>query len=612
MADDNVDPERIVKVEIFNGEIWAQTPYGNQYYFRRLGARWDKKRELWHMPLSLDMCRNLRKFFDKELQIGKKLNAWARDAIAEENALAEMVKAGEAKLDKLGNHQRLVEAMSTRTYQQVGAKFIAKQRQALIADEPGLGKTLEAIAGLIEADCWQGLILVAAPLTSLRPVWDTELKKYAPDAYTVIGVPQKRDSAYARGVIIQQWVEHYLDNPESPHILVVNPEMVRDAKKKYQLLCELEFQALVLDESHKYLSGVKGKQDVTQVGKGILGLKLANDGVKIALSGTPMRGKPKNLWGTLHWLRPEQYPSFWKWAERYLVMYNSGWGTTYGEVKPYAEKEFFKSLDDVMLRRTKAEVVKELPPKQRITVYCDMTDAQQRMYVQMRDKAMAELIDMEDEALSAVGILAVITRLKQFSNCAWRAVQTPKPVAMFEPIHSGKASVILEMLEERGIAGPKDDRQGENKIVIASQFTQVINSCEEWLASIGVETLKITGEVRESERVAVTSRWQAAGGPRVMLMNTTAGGVSITLDAYCDELVIIDETWTPDDQEQLEDRIHRVSRIHQVTIYYLKCKDTIDEYISDVTGRKEAITKAILDGRRGVDNYIRAIIGGIR
>jgi SNF2 family DNA or RNA helicase len=90
-------------------------------------------------------------------------------------------------------------------------------------------------------------------------------------------------------------------------------------------------------------------------------------------------------------------------------------------------------------------------------------------------------------------------------------------------------------------------------------------------------------------------------------MNTTAGGVSITLDAYCDELIIIDETWTPDEQEQLEDRIHRVSRIHQVTIYRLVCKDSIDEYIKNRTLAKDVVQKEILDGRRGVENLILAI-----
>jgi SNF2 family DNA or RNA helicase len=137
--------------------------------------------------------------------------------------------------------------------------------------------------------------------------------------------------------------------------------------------------------------------------------------------------------------------------------------------------------------------------------------------------------------------------------------------------------------------------------VITSQYTEVIDSLADYLRSIKVEYLIITGAVNEANRMRATELFQSEGGPRVMLMNTKAGGVSITLDAYCSELVEIDETWVPDDQEQVEDRIHRVSRIHQVTIYRLTTLGTIDERIREITEDKDKIQKTILDGRRGVD-----------
>jgi SNF2 family DNA or RNA helicase len=204
--------------------------------------------------------------------------------------------------------------------------------------------------------------------------------------------------------------------------------------------------------------------------------------------------------------------------------------------------------------------------------------------------------DLGDETLNAVGILAIMTRLKQFANCAWNLDDTKRPMPIMRPETSGKTAVLEQMLIERGIAG--DAREGEGKIVIASQFTQVIDSLEQWLFDIKVPTMKITGDVKEHERVWVTETFQAAGGPRVLLMNTKAGGVSITLDAHCDELVIVDETWNPDDQIQLEDRIHRVSRIHQVMIYQLISAGTIDEYIQKVAGDKRDIVSTLLDDRR--------------
>ena len=87
---------------------------------------------------------------------------------------------------------------------------------------------------------------------------------------------------------------------------------------------------------------------------------------------------------------------------------------------------------------------------------------------------------------------------------------------------------------------------------------------------------------------------------RVLLLTTTAGGVSLTLDA-ADDLVVLDETWSPDDQTQVEDRIHRLSRIHQVTIWKAFSIGTIEESIYRGNMLTEASIRAIMDGQRGVD-----------
>jgi SNF2 family DNA or RNA helicase len=616
-AKPKVDPRCFLDIE--DGYISLRAPYRaeNNWLYRQHGGIWRPEPKVWMLPLKVEVCTALRKLWGKDLVISKQLNRWAREAIANQAIVDSLHKATSAELNAVSlTHPALAKAMESRTYQQVGAVFIKHQRYALIADEPGLGKTLEAIAGLVEADCWRGLILVAAPLTSLRTVWERELSKWAPEAHVVIGVPRKYDNRVARIDIQNKFIEHYAENPAQPHVMVVNPEMLQARKAdNFPLFNAVEWQAIVVDESHKYLAGIKSARDRTQTGKGLLDLKIASDGVRVALSGTPMRGKAHQLWGTLHWLRPKEYTAAYRWYERYFMTDKGYMGSiTIGDLNPYRKEQFFKSLDDVMLRRTKAEVVQELPAKQHIDVMVDMTATQESMYKAMAADAASELLALSDEydeagQISAVGVLAIMTRLKQFADCGWRGanVEGMVPTAKMHPLHSGKTQVIEDMLIERGIAGPEDEREGDHKIVIASQFTKVIDSLDDYLRSINVETLKITGSVSEPKRVAAQEAFQSAGGPRVMLMNTKAGGVSITLDAYCDELIIIDETWTPDDQEQLADRIHRVSRIHQVTIYKLLTKDTIDEYIRDLTARKDSFQKMILDGRRGVDNIARAI-----
>jgi SNF2 family DNA or RNA helicase len=591
----DIEGNKVIALSAFND--------GDRMRHKSAGGRWDPKERYWWYPLLLESCRQLRKTFGDRLQISPELSAWAWEERAAEERLAELVKQDSAELQQVPAHSPvLFEAMKARTYQQVGARFIAETGNCLIADEPGLGKTLEAVAGLMESDRWHGPILIAAPLTSLRNTWQRELTRFVPDAHVTIGVPSSGDAAWARRDLMDDWLQAYLATPHEPHILVVNPEMVREAETKFPVIAALEWTAVVLDESHKYLSGVRSATNLTKVGKAMLALKTD---CRIALSGTPMKGKPQNLWGTLHWLQPSQYTSFWKWADRYLYVGRTRYGYSVSGIKPWMEADLYKSLDRIMLRRTKMEVVPELPPKQHIDVVCEMPPVQAKQYSQMAKQSFAEL---GDEKITAVGVLAIMTRLKQMATCSWKTDGADlKPKAIMDPKFSGKTAAIEQMLVERGIAG--DSREGEDKIVIASQFTEVINSLADYLKSIKVEYMMITGAVTESKRVVVTQAFQSAGGPRVLLMNTTAGGVSITLDAYCSELIIIDETWVPDDQEQLEDRIHRVSRIHQVMIYRLITAETIDEYINEVTISKDTVQKRLLDGRRGVELAMRLTRG---
>lgn len=114
----------------------------------------------------------------------------------------------------------------------------------------------------------------------------------------------------------------------------------------------------------------------------------------------------------------------------------------------------------------------------------------------------------------------------------------------------------------------------------------------------GVDVVTITGAVnKRGERAAIQKAFQAQGGARVIVMTTTAGGVAITLDA-ADTVIFMDEMWSPADMEQAEDRVHRASRIHQVTIYYLRTVDTIDDYRMETVGSKAELHKEVLDIRR--------------
>lgn len=585
------------------------------------GHNWSKSKRHWTYPLSLQTCRMLRNTFTDMLVIGKELSQWAREAIAQEQAMRALGQMQDAELDRL--HKvlpRLAGAMEARTYQRVGAAFIsaAPHGGILLADQPGLGKTIQALGGLVERGIEDGLHLVACPATAVRITWEKEVRKWTDfQVFPVYGSAAKKHEIIERAL-----------SADGPRFVIINPETARvrlgrwcqkckmftedftepqqdvdhreyehkTSPRPYQVqfpeLFDVQWNSITVDESQRFLLGIRSPNDKTMVGEGLCRLQVlpGDEGVKIALSGTPMNGLAEKLWGALHWIDPKKYSSKWHWAKQYFEIEEDRFGKRVLGIAPYREENFYKDLDSIVLRRTKAEVVKDLPPKQYIEHWIDPSPQQQRQYDEMREMGEAMF---GKKAVSATGALAELTMLKHIAT-AYQGADGP---VMSK---SCKWNALIELLEERGVVG-SGRFTDDSKFVIASQFTRVIDAMHtEFVTKLKVPALRITGNVTGNRRLEAQKMFQAAGGPRIMLINTMAGGTAIDLDAHCDELFFMDETFIPDEQEQVEDRIHRVSRIHNVTIHYLHAKGSIDEKIANMNVSKDAIQKKILDGRRSV------------
>ena len=268
--------------------------------------------------------------------------------------------------------------------------------------------------------------------------------------------------------------------------------------------------------------------------------------------------------------------------------------------------KMYKEASSVMIRRTKEEVAKDLPPKIYNTIWLNMEDRQARAYEEMERKAQTEL---EGGILQTTGILAELTRLKQFAGSYGRMDD-----GVFRPtLPSNKFDWLVEFLDERGIdKGIHGDSDAERaklpKIVVASQFSKLIDAFESGLKEQGIFSHKFTGDTSDRKRESVKDDFQNNPGSdtRVLLLTTTAGGVSLTLDA-ADEMVILDETWNTSDQEQVEDRLHRLSRIHQVTIWKIFADVTIEEH-HPANADAEFNIKSVMDGARGQE-VIKRMIG---
>lgn len=580
----------------------------------------DRGGPFWQLPMDITSARKLRDEFGEGLELGKAVKKWAKDVVRQETQLRSLSQATDAKLERL---PKLLPDLAKylRPYQRADAAFMATVN-AINANHPGLGKTVATIAAIYEAGLYDGPQLVVAPKTSLEAVWLKELDAWLPEEIPVF-VVSGDDSKKMRQDAMEEFSE--LAQAGEACWLVTNPAMVRyvrnpefvdeskgaagDRPQDYgeevpevdefvpawPELFDVEYKTATFDEYHK--SGLTNPK-----AKMFLAANAIEAERKFLLSGTPMGGKPIKLWAALHFLQPEKYTSRWRWVDQWLEVEEKetrrGTFKSILGIRDGLEDSFYDALAPHMVRRTKKEVINDLPDKQIIDIWVKMTPKQQKQYNAMAADAEVRI---ENESLTATGILAEYMRLKQFAGAHQKVRTTGSGELVVKPTQeSGKLPFILDKLNELGISGDPDEQEGNDKVVIGSQFSSMVDMYEEWLEGLGIETLKITGDVnRKGERKRIVEDFQNPDGPRVLLLTTTAGGVSITLDT-ANTMIITDETWDPDDQEQLEDRSWWRGDMDKanLTVYYVRSKDSIEEYIQNVTFGKAITNKEILDLRR--------------
>lgn len=641
------------------GKIWLMTdgydPDVNEMLKGKLPGppRWRKAEGRWEFPLHFDTCTGARLVADKfgaDLKVSAALIDWATEEKVRVDAIPDVQSMGLVDLPQVRTqYPALWRAIESRPFQTVGARFAALNKSCLIADQPGLGKTLQSIAAIVESGT-TGPILVVAPKAAAQLTWPQELARWVPgDDVVVIGDNMK--PSQRKGVLNLHMGNHWGANGHgagrtwiitSPYYVRINVQTDEYNKYVYEKgkkvikpvgsallgLFDIEWSAIIVDESHQTLAGATGnkkKQSAQRLGLGALDIR--EDGLRIALSGTPFRGKESYLWGQLNWLRPDRYRSYRRWVEENFDTWFDGFGWQIGFVKDRAA--MYAEASSVMIRRTKEEVAKDLPAKQYggwpldadkpvnsdnpVAVWLDMLPKQAVAYNSMLKSAEAEL---DGGLLQTNGMLAELTRLKQFAGShGILSVNEDGDGTLHPALPSNKFDWLVEYLDERELlVNTAKDAENDTpyrdtpKVVVVSQFSQLIDVFAEGLWMKGVKTHKFTGNTSAKHREEIKDDWQnnADSDVRVLLLTTTAGGVSLTLDA-ASEMVILDETWSTSDQEQVEDRIHRLSRMHQVVIWKVFSRNTIEESIARANLGKEASIKGIIDGERGVE-FVRELL----
>lgn len=547
------------------------------------GSSYDSTHQSWKVPASWSSCLALRSTFKSDLELGDALKQWASDVKFNfvEPAMAlrnlEVLPDGEGDED-LFPHQR------------AGVKFLATAKRALLADEPGLGKTAQAIRGIKAIkDAGEDVFpaLIVCPNT-LKKNWEREFKKWWPEVNVKVikGTPVQRRKQFE-----EEGVDVYVINWESLRThsrlsgygsiaLARCPECKGHDERVTLNKCEVHerelnkipFKAVVADEMHRS-KDPKSKQTRA------LWAATGDAKVRFALTGTPIANNVLDLWAILHWISPENWPSKTKWIDRMVnTMLNAFGGMMVLGLKPEMEAEFHATVDPHMRRMLKANVLPWLPPVINERRDVEMSTKQKKAYDQMRDHMIAELEG--SGPVVAPSVLTQTTRLHQFASSYAEMVLDEatgdQRAILSDP--SCKIDALMDDIDNGDF--------GDDSVAVCAVSRQLLELLSARLEKAKIPHGMITGAQDEDERQRAIDDFQS-GRTKWILFTDKAGGVGVTLTA-ARQLVMLQRPWSLVDHKQALDRVHRIgSEIHDsILIIDYVTEGTIEERVIQVLESK--------------------------
>jgi SNF2 family DNA or RNA helicase len=542
------------------------------------GASWSAKEQIWRIPVSWGGCLALRSTFKAELVLGPNLTEWARiekaTRIDPANDLrdVDVMEDGDADLFP---HQR------------AGVEFLATARRALLADEPGLGKTAQAIRALKKLhDQGEQVFpaLVVCPNT-LKKNWEREFDRWWPGVnVTVInGSATQRRAQFDQqsDVIVINWESLRTHSKLSSYgsiALARCPDCKGHDSRITPSRCEVhqrelnefDFKAVVADEIHRS-KDPKSKQTRA------LWAASGDADIRFALTGTPIAKDVVDLWPILHWLAPSEWPSKTKWIDRMIdTMLNAFGGMMVLGVKPHMENEFYASINPRLRRMLKSRVLPWLPEIITERRDVEMGAKQAKAYKQMLEHMIA-LIEKEDgtvgDSVVAPNPLTQALRLLQLASSYADVIVDPatgeEKVLLSDP--SCKVDALMDDM--------KNGDFGEDSVAVCAVSRQLIEILSARLTKEGIEHGLITGAQNQDERQKSIDDFQN-GKTKWILFTAQAGGVGVTL-TKARRLVMLQRPWSLVDHKQALDRVHRIgSEIHDsVIITDYVTENTIEERV---------------------------------
>ncbi len=442
-----------------------------------------------------------------------------------------------------------------RHYQLVGLSWLQFLRRyqlaGILADDMGLGKTIQTLAHILlekEEGRLTDPVLVIAP-TTLMGNWSLEAEKFTPSLKVLIlqGADRKR---------------HYENISQYDLILTTYPLLSRDK----QILCTQKYHLLILDEAQNI------KNAKTQAHQVLRSLQAKH---RLCLTGTPMENHLGELWSIFTLI----LPGFLGDEKQFQKLFRK---PIEKEGSLERKKILQKRIAPFLLRRTKQEVIQELPPKTEIITTIELTEKQQELYeavrLTMMNKVMAE-VEAKGLARSRIVLLDALLKLRQIC-CDPRLLKTVKGTTSND---SSKLLHLKELLPELIENG--------RKILLFSQFTSMLKLIEEQLRDLKIPYVIITGETED--RNTPVRRFQGGEVP-LFLISLKAGGTGLNLTA-ADTVIHYDPWWNPAVENQATDRAHRMGQTKSIFVYKWIASGSVEEKILQMQAKKKALADSLFD-----------------
>lgn len=504
------------------------------------GALYDKKNTLWEVPLSelSKLLNNLSIYDDIELKL-----------LPKEKHKVENIKLPKFKTTPFD-------------YQLEGIKYglQSNNEKWLLTDAPGLGKSLQIlyIAQELKKQKKINHCLIICGINTLKTNWKKEIEKHTNLSCKILG-----ERVNKKGVINYAGIKERLEDLNSKlseFFIITNIETLRnDEIIKAINSGKNSFDMIVLDEAHCC------KTVTAQQTKNFLKLNKAK--YKIAATGTLLTNSPLDAYVPLKWIGRERanYTNF----KYYYVNYG---GPFNNEILGYKHIDVLKEqLDRCSLRRTKDLL--DLPEKTIIHEIIDMNDKQQLLYNNIVDGIVNQVDKVH---ITTASLLAMISRLRQATACP--------SILTTENIQSSKIERCKDLIEQI--------ISNNEKVVIYSTFKETLKVLENELKNHKV--LLCTGDVKDNIISNNIEKFQNDDDYKIMLATWSKMGTGITLTA-ANNAVFLDCAWTQANNQQAEDRIHRIGSKKPVFIYYLWANNTIDMRVKELVEDKSLIANYVID-----------------